>query len=385
MTNYKVPFFVPDIDQREIDAVTKVLNSKWITTGPMVEKFEQEFSQLISNDKKEIYSIAVNSATAGLHLALLACDIRKGDEVITSTLTFTATTEAIENVGAKVKLVDIDPLTMNMNIEELSRSITKRTKAILPVHYSGLSCDMDPIIGLAKKHNIKIIEDAAHALASTYKKNTIGSLDSDVTVFSFYANKTITTGEGGMAVTSNRKLAENLRITRYHGIDKHAFQRETSQSAFYQVITSGYKYNLTDIAASIGIEQLKKLPEILNKRHQLAERYFEDLKDLPLILPPKPKFDDIHPWHLFVIRLREDSSIDRDNVMQILLDSGVQTSLHYIPIHRHPYWKNRYSLKAEAYPHAENAFKNMISIPLFTSMTDTQQNIVIKSLHEALA
>ena len=385
MTNFKVPFFVPDIDQREIDAVTKVLNSKWITTGPMVEKFEQEFSQLISNDKKEIYSIAVNSATAGLHLALLACDIRKGDEVITSTLTFTATTEAIENVGAKVKLVDIDPLTMNMNIEELSRSITKRTKAIMPVHYSGLSCDMDPIIGLAKKNNIKIIEDAAHALASTYKKNTIGSLDSDVTVFSFYANKTITTGEGGMAVTSNRKLAENLRIIRYHGIDKHAFQRETAQSAFYQVITSGYKYNLTDIAASIGIEQLKKLPEILNKRHQLAERYFEDLKDLPLILPPKSKFDDIHPWHLFVIRLREDSSIDRDNVMQFLLDSGVQTSLHYIPIHRHPYWKNRYSLKAEAYPHAENAFKNMISIPLFTSMTDTQQNIVIKSLHGALA
>jgi len=382
--NYKVPFFVPDIGQKEIDAVVRVMESQWITGGPMVRNFEDEFSKLFENSKKEVFPVAVNSATAGLHLALAGCRIGGGDEVITSTLTFTATAEAIENTGAKVRLVDIDPVSLNMDVEHASKLITDRTKAIIPVHYAGLSCDMDPIYTLAGNHGIKVIEDAAHALSSSYNQQIIGSLDSDATVFSFYANKTITTAEGGMVVTANKDLAENFRIARHHGIDKNALERATTNSAFYDVVAQGYKYNLTDIAAAIGIEQLKKLPEILKRREQLAAIYLDELKSLPLILPQGPKTGDIHPWHLFVIRVREDANIDRDTVIKELFSRGIQTSIHYTPIHKHPYWKSLYSFEESDFPFAEKIFKSIISIPLYTRMTNSEQEYVIQSLHEVL-
>jgi dTDP-4-amino-4,6-dideoxygalactose transaminase len=378
-----IPFATPDIDDAEITEVVEALKSGWITTGPKTKQFESDFSNFIGGG---VQGIAVNSATAGLHLVLEALGIGKGDEVITTTLTFTATAEVVRYMGADVKLVDINPNTLNIDIDEVRKAITPQTKAIIPVHYAGLSCNMDAIFSIAKKFNLKVIEDAAHALPSTYNRETIGLLKSDATVFSFYANKTITTGEGGMIVTRNKQLQKRVKVMRLHGINKDAFDRFQSKTPawYYEVIAPGFKYNLTDIASAMGIHQLKKLPKFLKRRQYLANRYDEALEALPLILPPKSLNSDIHSWHLYVIRLNEKAKISRDNLIQKLADNGVGTSVHYVPLHRHPYWKDRYNLTNDAFPNADRAYLNMLSIPLFTAMTDEQQDHIIATLKDLL-
>ncbi|MET3913646.1 dTDP-4-amino-4,6-dideoxygalactose transaminase [Variovorax sp. OAS795] len=379
-----LPFALPDTGEEEIALVAEAIRSGWVTTGPKAKRFEQEVAAFLGDER--LHCMAVNSATAGLHLALEALGVGPGDEVITTTHTFTATAEVARYLGADVVLVDIDPRTLCIDVNQVEAAITARTKAVIPVHYAGLAADMPALMAIARKHGLKVVEDAAHALPTTSAGRLVGTLDSDFTVFSFYANKTISTGEGGMVVTRDAALAERVKIMRLHGINRDAFDRfrSTTPAWYYEVVAPGFKYNLTDIAAAMGLAQLAKLPRFLERRQYLAARYREQLSSLPLILAPEPPPGETHAWHLYVIRLDATARLGRDALIQALSDRGIGTSVHYIPLHRQPYWRDRYSLNAEMFPHSEAAYQRMLSIPLFTAMTDADQDRVIAALHELL-
>lgn len=378
-----LPFARPDIGDAEIAAVTDALRSGWVTTGPKARAFEEAFAAYLGGG---LQSIAVNSATAGLHLALEALGIGPGDEVIAPTLTFTATVEVVRYLGADPVLVDVDPVTLNIDPEAIRAAITPRTKAIMPVHYGGLACRMDAILAIAREHGLKVVEDAAHALPTTWQGALVGQLASDATVFSFYANKTITTGEGGMAVTRDPRLAERMRVMRLHGMSRDAFDRFTSKTPawYYEVVAPGFKYNLTDIAAALGLVQLQRLPRFLEQRQHLARRYHAALAGLPLVLPADAPAGDVHAWHLYVVRLAAGARLPRDELIQALSERGIGTSVHYVPLHRHPYWRDRYRLAPEQFPNADAAYRAMLSLPLFTAMHDAEQDRVIAALHELL-
>jgi dTDP-4-amino-4,6-dideoxygalactose transaminase len=381
-----LPFALPEIGDEEIAEVVDTLRSGWVTTGPKARRFEQAFTEFLGDDS--LQSIAVNSATAGLHLALEALGIGPGDEVITTTHTFTATAEVVRYLGADVKLVDIDPLTLNIDPQAIEAAITPRTKAIMPVHYAGLAVDMEAIFAIADKHGLKVVEDAAHALPTTYKRQLIGLSRSDAVVFSFYANKTMTTGEGGMLVTRHAALADRARVMRLHGINRDAFDRFTAKvpSWYYEIVAPGFKYNLTDIAAALGLHQLKRLTGFQQRREQIAARYDQALADLPLILPPRPVFEgDTHSWHLYVVRLSQAAPIDRDALIEHLFAQGIGVSVHYIPLHLHPYWKERYDLRPEHFPHSHHAYERMVTLPLYTRMSDADVDRVIDAVRGVLA
>ncbi len=378
-----LPFALPDIGDEEIAAVTEALRSGWVTTGPKTKQFEQAFSEYLGGG---VESITVNSATAGLHLALEALGVGPGDEVIAPSLTFTATVEVARYLGADAVMVDVDPVTLNVDPAKIRAAITPRTKVLMPVHYGGLACRMDEILAIAKEHGLKVVEDAAHALPTTWKGTPVGQLASDITVFSFYANKTMTTGEGGMAVTRDPELARRMRVMRLHGMSRDAFDRFVSKTPawYYEIVAPGFKYNLTDIASAMGIEQLRKLPRFLERRQKLAARYYEGLAGLPLVLPADAPAGDVHAWHLYVIRLAEGARLGRDAVIEALSQRGIGTSVHYVPLHRQPYWRDRYGLTPEMFPVADAAYRSMISIPLFTKMSDADQERVIGALREVL-
>src|SRR5205809_3028527 len=298
-----LPFALPEIGEEEIAEVVDTLRSGWVTTGPKAKRFEEAFTAFLGDPTLE--SIAVNSATAGLHLALEALGIGPGDEVITTTHTFTATAEVVRYLGADVVLVDIDPATLCIDVAAVERALTPRTQAVMPVHYAGLAADMPALLALAKAHGLKVVEDAAHALPTTCGGELIGTLQSDVTVFSFYANKTITTGEGGMVVTRDPELAKRMKVMRLHGMSRDAFDRFTATvpSWYYEIVAPGFKYNLTDIAAALGIHQLKRLRGFQHRREQIAAQYNAAFEAMPLIVPPGPANGDVHAWHLYVLRL----------------------------------------------------------------------------------
>lgn len=379
-----LPYALPDIGEAEIAEVIDSLRSGWVTSGPKTKRFEKDFEAFLGD--AELQAIAVNSATAGLHLALEAAGIGPGDEVITTTLTFTATAEVARYLGADVKMVDVDPVTLNMDPNLLEAAISPHTKAVLPVHYGGLSCEMTKIINVARKHGLKIIEDAAHALPSKHNSCLIGTLDTDATVFSFYANKTMTTGEGGMVVTRNKEMAERMRVMRLHGINRDAFDRFVSKTPawYYEIVAPGFKYNLTDIAAALGIHQLARLPQFWQRRQYLAERYFSALKHSPYILPATAPIGGQHSWHLFVLRMSDETPYTRDQVINHLSKKGIGTSVHYLPLHRQPYWRDRYGLSTQMFPHADLAYQRMLSIPLYTLMTDKDQDRIVQALIEAV-
>ncbi|MET4576321.1 DegT/DnrJ/EryC1/StrS family aminotransferase [Ottowia thiooxydans] len=374
-----IPFARPDIGEAEIDAVARAMRSGWVTTGPETRAFEQEFAAYLGGG---LHAIAVNSATAGLHLALEAVGVGLGDEVIAPTLTFTATVEVARYLGADAVLVDSDPATLNIDASRIEAAITPRTKAILPVHYGGLACDMSRIHDIARRHGLHVVEDAAHALPATSEGVLIGQLPSAATVFSFYANKTMTTGEGGMVVTKDQALADRMKVMRLHGISRDAFDRFSSKtpSWYYEIVAPGFKYNMTDMAGALGRVQLQRLPDFVQRRQQLAGRYLAELQDLPLILPAQAPAGQTHAWHLFVLRLSDDAKATRDEVIQGLSDAGVATSVHYVPLHRQPYWRDRYALLPEQFPVAEKAYQRMFSIPLFTAMSDDEQSRIIAAL-----
>jgi len=377
-----VPFASPDIGEEEIAEVVDSLRSGWITTGPKTRQFESDFAVRMGNAQ----SIAVNSATAGLHLALEAIGIGPGDEVITTTHTFTATAEVACYLGADPILVDIELDTSCIDPAAIDRAISPRTRAVLPVHYGGRSCEMDRICDIAGRHGLRIVEDAAHAFPTTYKGKLIGTLSSDATVFSFYATKTIATGEGGMIVTADEQIARQARLMRLHGIDRDAFDRYTSTkpSWYYQVIAPGFKYNMTDLAASLGIHQLRKAERFQLRRQEIADRYNEELHELSLVLPPQPLRGDRHAWHLYVVRLSDDAPLHRDELIRRMAESGIGCSVHYIPLHRHPYWRDRYSLRPEHFPNSELLYQRGVSLPIYSRMTDDDQTRVIDALRALL-
>ena len=359
------------------------MRSGWVTTGPKTKQFEQDFAAYLGDGGE---AIAVNSATAGLHLALEALGVGPGDDVIVPTLTFTATAEVARYLGAELVFVDVDPVTLNIDVVAVKAAITSKTKVIMPVHYAGLACDMDALLELAHAYGVKVVEDAAHAFPTRYNGRLIGTLESDITVFSFYANKTMTTGEGGMVLTKDPVLAKRMKVMRIHGISKDAFDRFTSKTPawFYEIVAPGFKYNLTDIASAIGIHQLRKIDRFLLRRQQLAKRYAEELAGLPLILPADAPVGSTHSWHLYVIRLWDGVNIGRDAFIQALSDRGIGTSVHYVPLHRQPYWRDTYGLIPEQFPHADAAYGAMLSIPLYTKMSDEDQTRVIQALKELL-
>ncbi len=389
--NSFLPFALPDIGEEEITEVVDALRSGWLTTGPKTGAFEKDFASFIANGvtndlNGRAQALAVNSATAGLHLALEALGVGPGDEVITTPYTFTATAGVVRHLGADPVFVDIDPQTFNIDPERIERAITPRTKIILPVHFAGLACEMDAIIAIARKYGLKIVEDAAHALPTTYRGQMIGALDTDATVYSFYATKTVTTGEGGMIVTRDEELAERCRVMRLHGISRDAFDRYTSTKPawHYEVIAPGFKYNMTDLAASIGVQQLKKAWDFQRRRAEMAARYDDELSDQPVILPPKPYDGDVHSWHLYVIRLDDSAPISRDEFIKQMAARGVGCSVHFIPLHLHPYWREAYNLRPHHFPLSWRAYERAVSLPLYTRMADADQTRVIEAVKDVL-
>ena len=379
-----IPFALPLTGEDEIEEVIDTIRSGWLTTGPKAKQFENDFSKFVGSK----YALAVNSATAGLHLGLEALGVGPGDKVITTVHTFTATAEVIRYLGADPIFVDIEGDSFNIDCDAIEEALEKNpeVKVILPVHYAGQAANMTRIMALAKQYNVKVMEDAAHALPTTHNGKMIGTI-ADITVYSFYANKTITTGEGGMIVTNNEDYVKRISCMRLHGISKDVFDRFTSTkpSWHYQVVAPGFKYNMTDIAASMGIHQLRKANVLQQRRQNIAEKYNKAFSKLPLVIPFITNNDDIHSWHLYVIQLKNEKlTIDRNKFIEILAEKGIGTSVHYIPLHFHPYWQESYNLKADDYPKSTNVYNRIVSLPNYPKMTDEEVDRVIKAVKDVL-
>jgi dTDP-4-amino-4,6-dideoxygalactose transaminase len=378
-----IPFALPDVGQAEIEAVSRSIRSGWVTSGPEMQAFEHDFNDFLGG---RVESIALNSATAGLHLALEACGIGPGDEVIVPTWTFTATAEVVQHVGATPVLVDCDPVTLNLDLAAVSAALSPRTRAVMPVHFAGLPVDVATLRALVGQ-DIRIIEDAAHALPSRWSGHLVGTCQwSDACVFSFYATKPITTGEGGMLTTADPLLAERVRRMRLHGIDRDAFHRFRTTKAgwMYDVVAAGHKYNLADPAAAMGRVQLRRALPMYERRRQIAHHYREEFKGLPLILPADINPSDSHAWHLFVLRLPENGEVDRDGFIARLAESKVGTSVHFTPLHLLSHWSRVLNLRPQDLPTATAQAAKVVSIPMYSGMSDRQVELVISSVREAL-
>jgi dTDP-4-amino-4,6-dideoxygalactose transaminase len=378
-----LPFALPEIGEEEIAEVVDSLRSGWITTGPKVKRFEEAFSAFIGGG---VDSVSCNSATAGLHLGLEALGIGAGDQVLTSPYTFTATAEVVRYLGADPVFADIDPLTFNLDPAAARDAARRceRLRAIIPVHFAGQSCEMDALGTLAREHGVPVMEDAAHSLPATFRGRAIGTL-SEVTVFSFYATKTIATGEGGMVVSANSALLQRVRTMRLHGINRDVFDRYTSTAPkwYYEVVAPGFKYNMPDTAAAIGIHQLRKAWRFLERRREIARRYDRELAGLPLRTPHVTRPDDVHSWHLYVLQLDLESlTIDRDRFIEAMAERGIGCSVHFIPLHLQPYWRDRYSLRPEHFPVASDVYRRAVSLPIYTRMTDDDVGRVIAAVRD---
>ena len=372
-------FHIPDIGEDEIQAVVETLRSGWLTTGPKVRQFEEDFARYIGCR----HAVALNSGTAALHLALEAVGIKAGDEVLVPTLTFAATAAVVLHLQAKPRLVDCRPETLNLDPDQIERAITAKTRAIIPVHISGLPCEMGRILEIAKAHNLRVIEDAAHALPARFQEQRVGTIG-DITCFSFYATKTITTGEGGMATTENPEWAERMRIMGLHGISKDAWKRYTAEGSwYYEILSPGYKYNLTDLAAAIGIQQLKKCDQFWQARQRIAAQYAEGFQDVPEITTPALARDGQHAWHLYILQLNlERLRISRNEFVELLKQYQIGTSVHFIPLHLHPYYRETFGYRPQDLPQASAAFERIVSLPLYPKMTEAQVQQVISAVRE---
>jgi dTDP-4-amino-4,6-dideoxygalactose transaminase len=381
MSSAFIPFHKPEIGDAEIDSVIETLRSGWLTTGPKVKRFEAEFARYIGCS----HAVAVNSGTAALHLALDAVGIKEGDEVIVPTMTFTATAEVVLYFKARPVLVDCEPGTLNIDPNKIEQAVSSKTKAIIPVHMAGQPCAMNEILGIAKKHNLKVIEDSAHALPARYHDRSVGTIG-DITCFSFYATKTITTGEGGMATTENPEWAERMRVMSLHGISHDAWNRYTKEGSwYYEVVSPGFKYNLTDLAAALGIEQLKKCDQFYQARRQIARLYDEAFAGVPEIRIPLTVSNVQHAWHLYIIELQvERLKIDRTKFIEALSEQNIGTSVHFIPLHLHPFYKDTFGYKPTEFPRATTAFEGIISLPIYPSMTAENVSYVSRTVRKLI-
>jgi dTDP-4-amino-4,6-dideoxygalactose transaminase len=373
-----LPFSRPSIGKSEINKVTACLKSGWITTGALCKEFEDKFCQLTRSQQ----AISINSATAGMHIALTALDISEGDEIITPSMTFASTVNMIALRGAIPVFVDIDYGTLNINPDLIEEKITKKTKAIIPVHFAGAPADMDKINNLARKYNLTVIEDAAHAVGTYYKGIHAGGFG-HTAIFSFHPIKNITTGEGGMITLSNAELEKKLRLLRFHGIERDAWKRYgKGGNPSYDIAEPGYKYNMPDILAALGLAQLERWQEFNLKRAKLAEVYFEGLKGISGIdLPQIPEYDHVHAWHLFVIKV---SAVNRDEFMNRLSDYNIGYGLHFPPTHTLSYIKARYADNIGLLPETDLAAQKIISLPLFPDMREKDVEYVCKAIKEII-
>jgi len=361
-----LPFHRPSIDEGDIAAVVHAMRSGWLTSGPGVLEFERAFAAFVGAE----HAVAVNSCTAALHLALEAMGVGKGDEVILPTMTFAATAEVVTYLQARPVLVDCCPSTLNMTAGLLEPALTNRTRAIIAVHHSGLPCDLDPILDLARSRGVAVVEDAAHCFPAAYRGRMIGAI-SDATCFSFYATKTITTGEGGMVTTQSASQADRMRLMRLHGISRHAWNRYADNGTWrYEILEAGFKYNLTDIAAALGSSQLAKARTLGEARRRHAEQYSKALQDVPEIEVPPSGLDGEHAWHLYVIKLNlERLRIGRDQFIEELRERRIGASVHFIPLHLHPYYRTLLGCRPDEYPAATAVFERIVSLPLFPDMS----------------
>ncbi|HOA89291.1 MAG TPA: DegT/DnrJ/EryC1/StrS family aminotransferase [Propioniciclava tarda] len=384
MTRPFLPFARPDIGEEEIQAVAETMRSGWLTTGPNSATFETEFADFLGGGRQ---AIAVNSATSGLHLAYEAVGVGPGTEVLVPTWTFTATAEAVRYLGADPVFVDVDPATLCIDLADAERRVTERTIAIAPVHYAGLAVPDGALRAFADRHGLKVVEDAAHSFPTLNEGTLVGAGSHAVTVFSFYATKTMTTGEGGMVVTPDAALASRMKTMRLHGINRDVFDRYSSSkpSWHYDVVAPGYKYNLTDTAAAMGRVQLRRTPEMVAKRTSIAERFDAAFAELPVTLPSHAPEGSSHAWHIYNLRLRSDASVGRDRFIELMAERGVGTSVHFIPLHLQPYWRDTYHLAPEQFPVASAQFERSLSLPIFSAMTDEDVQHVIESVQGILA
>ena len=374
-------FHKPFISDDEVDEIVDTVRSGWLSMGPKTIKFEEAFNSYIGCKK----SIAVSSWTAAGHLTLEAYGIRPGDEVIVPTMTFPATAEIVCYFGAKPVIVDVEEDTLNISLKEIEKAITPRTKAIIPVHYAGQPCDMDEIHEIAKNNNLKVIEDAAHSLPATYKGKKVGTI-SDVTCFSFYATKTLSTGEGGMICTNDEEIAERCTIMRMHGINRDAWKRYTESSSwYYEVVAPGFKYNFTDLQASLGLPQLKKVDQMWQSRKNIAAKYTQALKDNELLTLHGVKENRDSSWHLFPIRLKlEFLKINRAQLIDEMRKLNVGAGVHFMPIHQHIYYNQTFKLDNKNYPIASSVFPKLVSLPIYPGMQDGHVDRVINVLVDLL-
>ncbi len=373
MQSQYLPFHVPSISEDEIDAVVETLRSGWLTTGPKVRTLEEHFARYVGAQ----HAVAVNSGTAALHLALEAIGLAAGDEVILPTMTFAATAEVVRYFNATPVLVDCEPDTLNIDPSKIEHAITRKTKAIIPVHFAGRPCAMDRILEVARAHRLVVIEDAAHALPARYYGRMVGTIG-DITCFSFYATKTITTGEGGMATTENAEWADRMRMMSLHGISKDAWKRYSAEGSwYYEICSPGYKYNLTDIAAAIGIEQLRKCDQFWTQRQHYAALYHRAFREVPAIAVPPFAEEAQHSWHLYVIQLQtEQLRISRSQFIELLKEQQIGTSVHFIPLHLHPYYRDGFHYRPEDFPNASAAFERIVSLPIYPRMTEADVRYV---------
>jgi len=374
-------FHKPFISEDEVDEIVDTVRSGWLSMGPKTIRFEQEFNKYIGAKR----SVAVSSWTAAGHLTLEAFGIEKDDEVILPTMTFPATAEIVCYFGAKPVIVDVDEDTLNISLEEIEKSITPKTKAIIPVHYGGQPCDMDEILELAKKYNLRVLEDAAHSLPAYYKGKKIGTL-SDVTCFSFYATKTLSTGEGGMICTNNEEIAERTAIMRLHGINRDAWKRYSeSGSWYYEVVAPGYKYNFTDLQASLGLPQLKKVEVMWEWRKKIAARYTEAFKDFDLITLHTIKPDRESSWHLYPVKLNlEMLTKNRAQLIDELKKHNIGIGVHFMPVHQHLYYQKTFNLDDKDFPVSSATFPRLMSLPIYPGMTDESIEKVISVVTDVL-
>ncbi len=371
-------FSPPLIGEEEIDEVLETLRSDWITTGPKTRVFEEQFRDYVGAGA----ALAVSSATDAMLVALAAMGVGPGDEVITSTNTFCSTVHVIEHLGARPILVDVEPDTLNMDPVAVGNSITERTRVIMPVHVYGHPCDMDVLCELASRHGLKILGDAAHALPAEWRGRRIGGIG-DATAFSFYATKNLTTAEGGM-LTGDPALIEKARLWSLHGMSRDAYKRYSAEGAwFYEVVLPGYKCNMTDIQASLGIHQLRKLDGFQTRRREIVDRYRDGLSSCDAVELPVERPEVSHAWHLFIIRLRPGHlRIDRGTFIEELRRRKIGSSVHFIPVHLHPYYREKYGFKPEDFPVALDAYERMISLPLNVRLSDEDVADVIAAVRD---
>jgi len=376
-----IVFGSPLIEEAEIAEVVASLKSGWLGTGPKVHQFEQMFREY----KDTKYAMALNSCTAALHLAMLAIGIKPGDEVIVPTMTFAATANAVIHAGGKPVLADCQRETMNIDPEDIERKITTKTKAIIPVHFAGRPCDMDAIMDIAKRHNLKVIEDCAHAIETEYKGKKAGTIG-DIGCFSFYVTKNIVTGEGGMAITNNEEYANKIKIMALHGMSKDAWKRFGDEGyKHYQVVYAGFKYNMMDIQAAIGIHQLPRVDKYWQRRKEIWKHYNKAIKDLPVFTPLPPEEHTRHAYHLYTLLIDIDNvNLTRDQFMVEMTRRNIGVGVHYIALHLHPYYQERYKYQYSDFPKAEWISERSVSIPLSAKLMDEETQKVTQAVREIL-